>query len=94
MSPASTTKKTPVKSKHSKKFPVARADELLKTSRMEILDPQTVFGYLPMRVYQDIADIGCGPGYFTIPLAKYAFDGKIHAVDVQQEMLDITEASL
>jgi ubiquinone/menaquinone biosynthesis C-methylase UbiE len=94
MSPASTPKKSRTSRKHSKKFPVERADELLKASRMDILDPQTVFGYLPMRVYQEIADIGCGPGYFTIPLAKYAFDGKVHAVDIQQEMLDITEASL
>jgi ubiquinone/menaquinone biosynthesis C-methylase UbiE len=94
MSPATTTKKTPAGRKHSKKFPIDRADELLAPSRMEILDPQTVFGYLPMRVYQEIADIGCGPGYFTIPLAKYAFDGKIHAVDIQQEMLDKTQAAL
>lgn len=94
MSPATTTKKTSASRKHSKKFPVARADELLASSRMEILDPQTVFGYLPMRVYQEIADIGCGPGYFTIPLAKYAFDGKIHAVDIQQEMLDKVQAAL
>ncbi|NQW18993.1 MAG: class I SAM-dependent methyltransferase [Chloroflexi bacterium] len=94
MSPASTTKTTATTRKHSKKFPVERADELLNPSRVEILDPQTVFGYLPMRVYQEIADIGCGPGYFTIPLAKYAFDGKIHGVDIQQEMLDKTQAAL
>ena len=94
MSPATTTKKTSANRKRSKKFPVARADELLASSRMEVLDPQTVFGYLPLRVYQEIADIGCGPGYFTIPLAKYAFDGKIHAIDIQQEMLDKAQAAL
>jgi ubiquinone/menaquinone biosynthesis C-methylase UbiE len=36
-----------------------------------------------------VADIGSGPGYFSIPLAKYLYDGKVHAVDVQQGMLDI-----
>jgi ubiquinone/menaquinone biosynthesis C-methylase UbiE len=94
MSPATTIKKTSASRKHLKKFPVERADELLSPSRAAILDPQIVFGYLPMRVYQEIADIGCGPGYFTIPLAKYAFDGKIHAVDVQQEMLDKVQLAL
>jgi ubiquinone/menaquinone biosynthesis C-methylase UbiE len=74
--------------KRKKKFPPSRAEELLKPSRLETLDPQVVMTLLPLRVYQSVADIGCGPGYFTIPLAKYAFDGKIHGVDVQQEMLD------
>ncbi len=75
--------------KRKKKFPPSRAEELLQSSRLETLDPQIVMTLLPLRVYQSIVDIGCGPGYFTIPLAKYAFDGKIHAVDVQQEMLDL-----
>ncbi len=91
MTPAATTKKTTKNgssNKSSKKFPVARLAELTKSDRAKIIDPQTIFGLLPMRVYQHIADIGCGPGYFSIPLAKYAFDGKIYAVDVQQEMLD------
>ncbi len=91
MSPAATTKKTTrdgSSSKGSKKFPVRRLEELTNSERSAIIDPQTIFGLLPMRVYQHIADIGCGPGYFSIPLAKYAFDGKIYAIDVQQEMLD------
>ena len=91
MSPAAITKKTArdeSSNKSSKKFPVARLEELTRSERSKIIDPQTIFGLLPMRVYQHIADIGCGPGYFSIPLAKYAFDGKIYAIDVQQEMLD------
>ena len=94
MSPAATTKKTTKNgssNKRSKKFPVERLAELIKSERSEVIDPQTVFGLLPMRVYQHIADIGCGPGYFSIPLAKYAFDGRIYAVDVQQEMLDAVD---
>lgn len=34
------------------------------------------------------ADVGCGPGYYTIPLAQRAVGGTVHAVDVLQEMLD------
>ena len=34
-------------------------------------------------------DLGCGPGYFTLPLAELVGEtGQVIAVDVQQEMLD------
>jgi ubiquinone/menaquinone biosynthesis C-methylase UbiE len=37
-----------------------------------------------------IIDIGCGPGMFTIAMAKMVGEtGKVIAVDVQQEMLDL-----
>jgi ubiquinone/menaquinone biosynthesis C-methylase UbiE len=37
-----------------------------------------------------VADIGAGSGYFTFPMAKkVAPKGKVLAVDIQQEMLDI-----
>lgn len=36
-----------------------------------------------------VVDLGCGPGYFTIPLAEMVGEnGQVIAVDVQQEMLD------
>ena len=38
-----------------------------------------------------VMDIGCGMGYFTLGLAELVGDnGKVFAVDLQQEMLDIT----
>lgn len=36
-------------------------------------------------------DIGCGPGYFTVPMARMVgHRGSIVAVDIQQKMLDRT----
>jgi ubiquinone/menaquinone biosynthesis C-methylase UbiE len=36
-----------------------------------------------------VLDVGCGPGYFTVELAKLVGDaGKVIAADLQQEMLD------
>jgi ubiquinone/menaquinone biosynthesis C-methylase UbiE len=36
-----------------------------------------------------VADIGCGPGFFTIPIAQLVGDkGSVYAYDLQSEMLD------
>ncbi|MCZ6652387.1 MAG: class I SAM-dependent methyltransferase, partial [Planctomycetota bacterium] len=44
---------------------------------------------LNLRPSERIADVGCGPGYFTLPLAEAVGPaGKVWAVDVQAEMLD------
>lgn len=35
------------------------------------------------------ADIGCGPGFFVFPASEVVGkDGKVYAIDTQQEMLD------
>lgn len=39
-----------------------------------------------------VADIGAGTGYFTFRISPLVPDGKVMAVDIQQEMLDIIEA--
>ena len=38
---------------------------------------------------QTVVDLGCGPGYFTLPMARLVGEkGLVIAVDLQQEMLD------
>jgi ubiquinone/menaquinone biosynthesis C-methylase UbiE len=71
------------------KFPVERADVLLSKSDPGAVDPNLLIAELPLRTDMTVADIGSGPGYFSVPLAKYLFDGKVYAIDVQQGMLDI-----
>ncbi len=40
-------------------------------------------------------DLGCGPGYFTIPMAKLTgTTGKVIAADLQQGMLDNVKAKI
>ncbi len=70
------------------KFDHARKDILNSGARQEILDPQHIISLLPLRPYHVVADVGCGSGFFAVPLGKYLFDGKVYAIDVQQEMLD------
>lgn len=47
---------------------------------------------LPLAADSVVADIGAGTGYFSFPIAERVPDGKVIAVDIQQEMLDIVES--
>ncbi|MBI2165899.1 MAG: methyltransferase domain-containing protein [Chloroflexi bacterium] len=58
-----------------------------RTTLPKRVDPLRVLALLPIRPYHRVADFGCGEGHFTIPLAKYLFDGRVYAVDFQPEAL-------
>ncbi len=67
-----------------------RAARWLSPDRERELDPFNVINYMPIDPYDRVADIGCGPGYFTIPLAKYLVHGFLHALDTDEEMVEVT----
>ena len=67
------------------KFDPANIDLLLGKGR---LDTHRLLSVIPVLPHHVVADIGCGPGYFTVPLAKFLFDGKVYALDVQKEMIE------
>ena len=52
------------------------------------LDPLRLIAHLPIRPYHNILNVRCGSGYFTIPLAKSLFDGKVYALDSTGAHLD------
>ncbi|MEM6640070.1 MAG: class I SAM-dependent methyltransferase [Pseudomonadota bacterium] len=47
---------------------------------------------LPLTDDAVVADIGAGTGYFSFPVARRVPDGRVLAVDIQPEMLEIIEA--
>jgi ubiquinone/menaquinone biosynthesis C-methylase UbiE len=51
------------------------------------LNPREVVSLLPLKPEQSVADIGCGTGFFTLPLAEALPRGKVFAVDISEEML-------
>ncbi|MEN7342691.1 MAG: class I SAM-dependent methyltransferase [Pseudomonadota bacterium] len=49
---------------------------------------------LPLDPNSVVADIGAGTGYFSVPIAARVPDGRVIAIDIQQEMLDIIDARI
>ncbi len=69
-------------------------ERLLRPERLETLDPFTVLSLCPVNPRDTVADIGCGPGYFTLPLAKFLINGKVIALDTSDEMVEACQSRL
>lgn len=66
------------------------ADWLDRPEREAEEAPSKLIQALRLRPGMAAADIGAGSGYLTLPMArKVAPSGKVYAVDIQPEMLDI-----
>jgi len=69
-------------------YPAERAGWLATSLRRLIQNPETILRGL-VREGETAVDIGCGPGFFTLPLARMVGkNGAVAAVDLQQAMLD------
>jgi ubiquinone/menaquinone biosynthesis C-methylase UbiE len=64
-----------------------RIKRYLSPERAQKLDPFVILSFCPVNVHDTVADIGCGPGFFTLPLAKFLVNGKVYAVDLDEEMV-------
>lgn len=62
-------------------------DFMLPSLRKEWEDPEKIVSQIPIQPNFDIVDLGCGPGFFTLPLSETT-DGKVYAIDASQEMID------
>lgn len=62
---------------------------LERSSREAEEQPQKVIAALQLNRESIVADIGAGTGYFSFRIAPQVPQGKVYAVDVQPEMLEI-----
>lgn len=63
-------------------------------ARIEDLDPETVLSKLALAPDAIVADIGCGPGVFSLRFARAASRGVVYAVDVEPKQLDALREQL
>ena len=66
---------------------------LNRRGRIQEEMPDEVVANMGLEPDHVVADIGAGSGYFSFRIAKLVPEGKVLAVDIQQEMLDIIEAT-
>ena len=65
-----------------------RAKFFMSDARKEWHNPQTVLGAIGIKKGMKLADLGSGPGFFTIPMAQITGEtGLVYAVDSNQTML-------
>jgi ubiquinone/menaquinone biosynthesis C-methylase UbiE len=65
------------------------ADWLDRPEREKEERSSRLFEVLDLKPADVVADVGAGSGYFTFPLAMRVPKGKVLAVDIQPEMLDL-----
>ncbi|MFK8017675.1 MAG: class I SAM-dependent methyltransferase [Gammaproteobacteria bacterium] len=65
------------------------ASWLERSERLDEERTDLLIEKLPLDADDVIADIGAGTGYFAFPMARRVPQGRVLAVDIQQEMLDI-----
>src|SRR4051794_25608155 len=70
----------------------AGAPWLTRESRDREEEPAKLMKALRLKPGMTVCDLGCGNGFYTLKLAKeVAPDGKVLAVEIQKEMLDMLQ---
>lgn len=70
------------------RFPVRQADRLLSPERRRWQDPEEILDWLGPREGETIIDLGCGPGFMSLPAARRVGPaGRVLALDVSRVML-------
>jgi len=73
---------------HKQIFPVERAAGLDNSFRKLVHNPQTILKPY-IKSGMTVLDVGCGPGFFSVEIAKMLNgSGKVIAADVQEGMLE------
>lgn len=66
---------------------------LMRESRQREEDGKTLLKELDLRPGQTVCDMGCGNGFYTLPMAqRVGSTGKVYAVDIQPQMLHMLMA--
>ena len=61
---------------------------LLSPERAQNIDTYSILAFSDLNDLDTVAEVGCGPGFFTVPLAKALSNGTLYALDIEEEMLE------
>jgi len=75
--------------KHSHVFDPEHVAVLEAENRRAWQNPEEILNAVEIKPHFVAADLGCGSGYFTVPLARKV--KRIYGIDVQREMLGFLE---
>ncbi|MDT8389532.1 MAG: class I SAM-dependent methyltransferase [Lentisphaeria bacterium] len=75
-------------------FPPKYAFTLLLPLRNIFLSPGKLIKRLELQESHTVLEIGPGPGYFSVPVARHLRQGTLVLLDLQQEMLDMCRRRL
>jgi len=76
-------------STNERRFNPQNQHVLVNSTRWEKWNPPELFARLKILAGQVALDLGCGPGFWTLPLADLIGpQGRVWALDVSQEMLN------
>ena len=76
-------------SNDSRRFDPKKCDALLSPERWARWNPPALLTQAGVREGQVALDLGCGPGFWTLPLAEIVGpSGHVIALDVNQDLLD------
>lgn len=69
-------------------FPHQWAFTLLIPLRNLVLSPKELIRRMKLEPGMKVLEVGPGPGYFSVPVAKFLTNGKLVLADIQPEMLE------
>ena len=64
---------------------------LLSPQRDSQVDMLSILSFSEITHRDRVGEIGCGPGYFTLKLAKTLMDGRLYALDSDPEMVAVCQ---
>ncbi|MFC3212189.1 class I SAM-dependent methyltransferase [Planomicrobium okeanokoites] len=73
-----------------KRFNPEQAAVLYSEERKALLPPESILAHLKLNGDEEIADLGAGNGYFTLPLASKT-KNQVYAVDIEPKMLALLQ---
>jgi ubiquinone/menaquinone biosynthesis C-methylase UbiE len=80
--------------KHERRFNPKSLEKLEASDRGELFPVEAIMDAAGICGMLNVADIGAGTGYFTVPIGRRTAPGKVFAVDPSAELLDVIRGKL